>query len=118
MFLTYPIMIGYQPAELRLVFRISGRGASTTFAYVLWFSRMSASPDATTGLRHVMKLFFRSKHAGGIIRLDNIVGLCQLAPDLPSTLRKGEFTPYNSMDNVTRFWVNKYASHADYAMLS
>ena len=60
-----------------------------------------------------MKLFFCSKRAGSIIHLNNIVGLCQLALDLPSTLRKGEFMPYNFMDNVTRFWVNKYASHAD-----
>lgn len=77
-----------------------------------------SSPDSVTGLRHVSKLTFRGQQAGGVVRLDDIIGLCPLAPDLPSTLSKGEFTPHNSMNNATRFWVNKYASHADYAMLS
>jgi len=74
-------------------------------------------PDPVSGLRYVSKLIFRGEWAGGIVRLDDIVSLCPLTPRLPSTLKKGELTPYNSMANTSQFFVNKFATHTDFAML-
>jgi hypothetical protein len=115
------IISGYRPAEIRLIFAPSiinsDDQSAPLYAYVLWFSKMSA-PDKLNGLRTVEKDFTTQGRAGGIVPIRDIVSLCPLAPVLHDNMEKGKTTPNNSMQEYAKFWVNRFGSHSDYALFA
>jgi hypothetical protein len=108
---------GYRAAEIRLIFRHAHPHDPTTYAFVLWMSPMSRR-DPSTGLRKVSKERTTFGRAGGIIRFDEIVSRCALAPVLPEVLEKGNITPQNSMKLLDSFYINRFGDHSLYTMLA
>jgi hypothetical protein len=102
-------------AEMHLIFRTELNDAA--FAFVLWFSPMSRR-DPRTRLRKVTKLRSHFGRMGGIVPLSDIASLASLAPDLPGDVTKGSVNPLTSMAMYESFYVNRFGSHALYALLA
>ena len=102
-------MRGLDVARVRLFFSLCYDGVEYPCALVRWFSRVGDSPDEHTGMWVVQ--LDDDEYPPSIIHLDSVVRAAHLLPvfGLERVSKALSFT--DTLDNFTRFYVNKFADH-------
>ncbi|KAH9022638.1 hypothetical protein EDB85DRAFT_1895162 [Lactarius pseudohatsudake] len=102
-------MHGLDVARVRLFFSFSHHGNKYPCALVDWFSRVGDAPNETTGMWVVEwdnDMTFTS-----IIHLETIVRAAHLLPVFGEDFISRALTLSDTLDEFSRFYVNKYVDH-------
>jgi hypothetical protein len=110
---------GLEVARLRVLFSFVIGSARHEVALVEWFSYIGNSPDEDTGM-WVVK---RKKRPDGspfmdFICIDKILRSCHLLPIYGSEMISSDITHVTSLDMFQAYYVNKYADHHSFEILS
>lgn len=107
-------MAGLSIARLKLIFSIKYDGKLIPCVVVRWFSMVSDSPDAVTGLYRVSpeKDPATREPLYQVLHLDTVLRAAHLLP-VYSTQCDRSLTPNasTSLDEYNMFYVNKYIDH-------
>jgi hypothetical protein len=110
---------GLSVARLRLLFSFKHEGVVYPVALVEWFSYIGDAPDEDTG----MWVVERETRADGsplvdFIRVDTILRSCHLLPLYGDAMLSRDITHDNSLDVFKTYYLNKYADHHSFEILS
>jgi hypothetical protein len=110
---------GLSVAQLRLLFSFTIGGTHREVALVEWFSYIGNSPDEDTG----MWMVEREKKDDGsplmdFICIDTILRSCHLLPVFGGELISPDITDATSLSDFHVYYVNKYADHHSFELLS
>jgi hypothetical protein len=115
-------VLGYRPAELRLIFqqrRSQHRTShhSPVYALVFWYTKIPSQPNAKIRLYEVSKdLDMHGAWKAVVVDLNRIVDICPLSPvfDGPCDL---DITSETAKFHFDRYFINAYASHNHFRRL-
>jgi len=110
---------GLSVAQLRLLFSFTINGTRHEVALVEWFSYIGDSPDEDTG----MWVVEREKRDDGsrlmdFISIDTILRSCHLLPIYGKEMVPRDITHVTSLESFQVFYVNKFADHHSFELLS
>jgi hypothetical protein len=110
---------GLSVAQLRILFSFMINDTRHEVALVEWFSYIGNSPDEDTG----MWVVERDKQDGGspfmdFICIDAILRSCHLLPIYGREMISGNITYATSLDVFQAYYVNKFADHHSFELLS
>ena len=109
---------GLSVAQLRLLFSFTINGTRHEVALVEWFSYIGTLPDEDTG----MWMVEREKRGDGsplidFIYIDTILRSCHLLP-IYGDMVPSDITHVSSLNDFKSFYVNKFADHHSFELLS
>lgn len=110
---------GLSVARLHLLFSFTIDGTRHEAALVERFSYIGHSPDEDTGMWVVQK----ERRVDGsplvdFIYIDTILRCCHLLPVYGKDMIPDDITDATSLDNFRQYYVNKFADHHSYELLS
>ena len=110
---------GLSVAQLRILFSFTIKGIHREVALIKWFSYVGNSPDEDTRMWVVQ----REKQQDGsplmdFIFVDTILQSCHLLPMYEEVMISSDITHMTSLTNFKIFYVNKFADHHSFKLLS
>ncbi|EMD39357.1 hypothetical protein CERSUDRAFT_46726, partial [Gelatoporia subvermispora B] len=112
---------GFSIARIKLFFLFRHKRVLYPCALVHWYEVYGDAPDKHTGTWIVKPQFSDRRHRSpnlAVIRLDTILRAAHLMPCFGRSVMESWIRPHHTLDRFKAFYLNKYADHHAFEIIS
>lgn len=119
------IIVGYRVGQIRVVFSLPASVQAIFpshvqipqhLAYVEWFKKFEALPDANHGMYKLSRSFINGDRLASIVPVANVQRSVHLSPKF-GPIAPRDWTSSNVLDKCTVFFANSFSDRPMYAFL-